>query len=197
MREIELKAVIDDVDALRARLVAADAVPAFSGTLIDRRYDTADGALVAADHVLRLRTYRRSHSADRSVLDWKGATEYVNGYKVREESTTDVGNAAVLDGILSALGFGVIRTIERDIEMFELEGAILRIEHYPRMDTLLEVEGTPESIERAILSTGIARDAFTAERLTVFVARFEARSGTRAALSHRELAVETLQESIL
>jgi hypothetical protein len=81
------------------------------------------------------------------------------------------------------------------VEMFELEGATLRIEHYPRFDTLLEVEGVPASIERAIACTGIAREAFTAERLTAFVERFEARSGTRAVLSQRDLAGEPLQES--
>lgn len=197
MREFELKAVVDDADALRARLMGANAVPLFAGELTDRRYDSGDGALGALDHMLRVRTYRARGGAERSVLDWKGPTEFVDGYKVREESTTEVGDASVLDGILTALGFTVVRTIDRTIESFALDGATLRIEDYPRLDTLLEVEGAPESIERAIARTGIAREAFTAERLPAFVRRFEARSGTRAALSQRELAGESIQDSAL
>jgi adenylate cyclase class IV len=195
VREFELKAVVVDAGALRARLIAANAVPIFAGALTDRRYDSREGALDAVDHMLRLRTYRPDDGAERSVLDWKGPTEFVNGYKVREESTTDVGDPTALDGILMALGFSVVRTIDRIVESFILDGAMLRIEHYPRLDTLLEVEGAPESIERAIAHTGIARQAFTAERLPAFVQRFEARSGKRAALSQSELAGESTQEA--
>jgi adenylate cyclase class IV len=195
MREIELKAVVDDAVALRARLAAANAIPAFAGALTDRRYDSSTGALVASDHVLRLRTYCGRDGVERSVLDWKGPTEYVGGYKVREESSTAIGDVTVLHSILTALGYVVIRTIDREVESFEIEGATLRIEHYPRLDTLVEVEGSPDNIERAIAHTGMAREAFTAERLTAFVLRFEARSGLRAALSQRDLAGEAMVES--
>jgi adenylate cyclase class IV len=196
VREVELKAVVEDAVALRTRLMAARALPTFAGAMVDRRYDSRDGALVAVDHVLRLRTYRGRDGVERSVLDWKGPTEYIGGYKVREESSTGVGDAAVLDSILSALGFVVVRTIDREVESFECEGATLRIEQYPRLDTLLEVEGSPESIERAIVCTGIPREAFTADRLPAFVERFEARSGKRGALSHQELASEPVRELV-
>jgi hypothetical protein len=55
------------------------------------------------------------------------------------------------------------------------------------MDDLVEVEGAPEGIERAIAVLGIARDAFTAERLPQFVRRYEARTGATAALCDSEL----------
>lgn len=58
-----------------------------------------------------------------------------------------------------------------------------RIETYPQMDVLLEVEGSPASIERAIAVTGLPRDAFSGEPLAAFVARFEARG--RSALLAR------------
>ena len=56
------------------------------------------------------------------------------------------------------------------------------------MDTLVEVEGTPDSIEAAARITGLPRASFTSERLPEFVARYEARTGERAALCDRELA---------
>mgnify|MGYP001794412757 CR=1 FL=1 len=37
--------------------------------------------------------------------------------------------------------------IERNVEIHDLPGLVLRVEWYPRMDTLLEVEGRPEAIE--------------------------------------------------
>lgn len=194
MREFELKAVVDDAELLVARLRRAGAVTTFVGELIDRRYDTPAGTMVEQDNVVRLRTYRTSDGHERSVLDWKGPTEYIDGYKVREERTTRVDDASVIDTVLAAAGLVVIREIDRQIEMFELDGAVLRLERYPRLDTLIEVEGTPEQIERAITCSGIPRDAFTSERLTAFVARFETRSGLRAALSQRELASVMAQE---
>jgi hypothetical protein len=54
------------------------------------------------------------------------------------------------------------------------------------MDTLLEVEGPEESIEGAILASGLPREAFTTDRLYMFVQRFEARTGQRAAICDEE-----------
>jgi hypothetical protein len=51
------------------------------------------------------------------------------------------------------------------------------------MDPLVEIEGRPAAIERAIEASGLPRQAFTADSLTEFVRRFEARSGTTALLA--------------
>ena len=82
----------------------------------------------------------------------------------------------------------MIREINRHISEFAFRGATLRIERYPRMDALVEVEGEPAAIEAAIIATGLPRAGFTAERLQDFALRFESREGKRAALSDRELA---------
>ena len=58
MLEVELKSVVDDLPRRRAAVEAAGGVLVFSGRLEDRRYDTADRALTARDHVLRVRVYR-------------------------------------------------------------------------------------------------------------------------------------------
>jgi hypothetical protein len=89
--------------------------------------------------------------------------------------------------ILSGLGYTVTRAIDREIEQWDVEGASVRFERYPRMDDLGEVEGAPDAIERAIAALGMARSAYTAERLTDFAVRYEARTGKRAALSDAEL----------
>ena len=186
MREVELKSVIEDIDECRARVEAAGGQLVFAGSLADVRYDSAAGALVGRDHVLRLRIYE-SDGQRHGHLDWKGPTRYEVGYKIREELSTPVGEPAALIEILAMLGFVAVKEIDRTIFQYEVDGATIRFEQYPRMDALVEVEGPPAAIENAIGVLGLPRAGFTVERLPDFVARFEQRTGQRAAVSRREL----------
>src|SRR5207248_1349223 len=68
--------------------------------------------------------------------------------------------------------------IDRRVEVYRLGETVLRLEWYPEMDVLLEVEGEPAGIERAIAATGIAREHFLAESLPHFVARSSRRSSS-------------------
>lgn len=185
MREVELKAVVRDVSAARQALEAAGARLEFAGRLEDRRFDTPERALALLDHVLRLRVYR--DTAVRSALDWKGPTTYVDGYKVREEHSVPAGDPAPLALILERLGYVVTREIDREIEQYSLNGAVVRIERYPRMDVLVEVEGEPAAIESAIAVLGVPREGFSTGRLPDFVREYELRTGDRAAICDREL----------
>lgn len=186
--EWELKAIVPDWDALLERLRSQGAVLEFEGRLEDRRYDTESLDLLARDHVLRLRAYRDLNgTVVRSSLDFKGATERRGGYKVREERSTSIDDPGTLAVILEQLGYQVTLAIDRVIVQLTLHGAVIRLERYPRMDDLVEVEGTPQAIEAAILATGISREAFTAASLATFMALFEERTGTAAAVSDAEL----------
>jgi hypothetical protein len=51
------------------------------------------------------------------------------------------------------------------------------------MDVLVEVEGAPEAIERAIQATGLPRETFSAEMLVDFVRRYDAREARPAVLA--------------
>jgi predicted adenylyl cyclase CyaB len=187
MLEVELKSVVDDVDRCRAAVERAGATLVFAGRLEDRRWDTPDRAMLARDHVLRVRVYRGGgHS--RAELDWKGPTRRDGTYKLREELGTSVSDPDALEQILAQLGYEVSIAIDRVIVQYDLGGTMIRFEHYPRMDDLVEVEGTPEQIEQAIGVLGLAREGFTTDRLPDFVRRYEARTGGRAAISDAELA---------
>jgi adenylate cyclase class IV len=186
MLEVELKSMVDDLPRRRATAEAAGATLVFEGHLADRRYDTPDLSLQGRDEVLRVRTYGGA-SAPRVELDWKGPTKHDGGYKVREELGVHVGEPDALAAMLDRLGYVVTIAIDREIAQYDLAGAMIRFERYPRMDDLVEVEGTPEQIERAIAALGLPRDGFTSERLPEFVRRFESRTGTPAALSDGEL----------
>ena len=190
MREIELKAVVPDAGAARARLLAAGARCVFAGSLTDRLYDNAEEALANNDHVLRLRVRRPAagQGGPGASLDWKGPTAREGGYKEREELSVAVADGDAMDAVVRALGYSVTMEIDREIELFEIAGAVVRIERYPRLDVLIEVEGEPGAIEHAINTVGIPRAAFSANRLADFVSDYERRTGERAAISLRELA---------
>lgn len=191
MREVELKGLLTsdaEVTTARARLEAAGAVLMYEGRLEDKRYDTPERALALQDHVLRLRVYRGETVV--TSLDFKSPTTYVDGFKVREERTVGADDPVALAGILEAMGYVITREIDRQIVQYRHAGAVIRFERYPRMDILVEVEGEPEAIERAILTLGMAREGFTTERLPDFVLKYESRTGQRAAICDRELLGE-------
>src|SRR4026208_850807 len=102
MREVELKAVVDDLAERRRKIEAAGAALSFEGKISDRRYDFAARELSGRDEVLRTRRYR-SAAAARTYLDWKGPTEMQGGYKIREEITVPVEDFDALEKILEKL----------------------------------------------------------------------------------------------
>jgi adenylate cyclase class IV len=181
--ELELKAVVPDPDAVRARVRAAGAVEAFHGRMSDRRFDR-DGELGARDEVLRIRSYLAADGRTETVMGWKGPVRRSpEGYKQRAELELPIGSGGSPHDFLTALGYDVVHAIDREVEVFRLGGATLRLERYPRMDFLLEVEGEPAEIERAIGATGLERSTFTADSLAEFVRRYEERTGHPAVLA--------------
>jgi predicted adenylyl cyclase CyaB len=185
MREVELKAVVDDLAGRRRIIEAAGAALSFEGKISDRRYDFPTRELSGRDEVLRIRRYQ-SPTSTTTYLDWKGPTEMRDVYKVREEITTPVEDFESLEKIIEKLGLQLVWEIDRDIAQYQLGEATIRFESYPRMDILVEVEGEPAAIEAAIEAIGLPRGTFTNERLPDFVGRFEQRTGVRAAVSDRE-----------
>ncbi|PYO75298.1 MAG: CYTH domain-containing protein [Gemmatimonadetes bacterium] len=181
--ELEVKARVDDPDPLRAALIAAGAKLEFRGEMSDRRFDRK-GSLARRDEVLRLRMFRPAEGTPAyGVLAWKGKHSRRGEYRHRAEVEARVVDADGVVTILEHLGFSVSLRIDRRVEVYRLGGAVLRLEWYPAMDVLLEVEGEPDAIERAIAATGLAREAFLPESLPYFVARYEARTGRAALLA--------------
>ena len=60
---------------------------------------------------------------------------------------------------------------------------MVRIEWYPAMDVLVEIEGEPEAIEGAVRATGLSRDRFLPVALPHFVRAYEERTGQTARLA--------------
>ena len=185
MRETELKAVVEDQKACEARLLEAGARLVLNGRIEDARYDTPGQSFFQQGLSLRVRV-TRVHDGVLATLDFKGMASYDGGYKTREETSVTLPDADGIAKVLRGIGLEVTLEIDRDVRSFVLGAATVRFERFPRMDTLVEVEGPADAIERAIAALGMERSAFTPEPLTAFVSRYEARTGSRAAISARE-----------
>lgn len=180
--EFELKAQVDDPAAVESAILAAGAEPIFRGEMIDRRYDRG-GKLEKRDEVLRLRVYKPDAGPEFGVLGWKGPATVRKGYKHREEHEAQVAQPKAARQILEQLGYEVVLRIDRRIAEYRLGAAMIRIEWYPAMDVLVEIEGEPEAIENAARATGLSRDRFLPEALPHFVAAYEKRTGRTARLA--------------
>jgi len=181
--ELELKARVDDPTALERAIVDAGGALMFRGEMIDRRYDRR-GKLERRDEVLRLRVFRPdSGAAPFGVLGWKGPVSVREGYKHREEHEVQVAQPEAARVILERLGYEVVLRIDRKIAEYRLAGATVRIEWYPAMDVLIEIEGEPEAIESAVRATGLGRERFLPEALPHFVRAYEQRTGRTARLA--------------
>jgi len=182
---------VSDPAAVRDRLLAAGAVQGFAGMMVDVRWDR-NGELIARDEVLRLRVFHDADAPRRAVLGWKGPTAVsANGLKERRELEYWLsGGQEGPEALLEALGYSPLYTIERYVEYYQLGMTNARLEWYPRMDTLIEIEGDAEGIEAGIRASGLLRAAFTPESLSAFAARFAARTGTPAVMTVGALGSE-------
>jgi adenylate cyclase class IV len=183
--ELELKGVVPDPAALAARLTAAGGRRAFRGMLHDRRFDRA-GELAARDEVLRTRRWVPDEGTPRTELGWKGPTaRSPEGYKSREERELTVTGGDA-EALLAGLGYAPVHAIDRRVEVWHVAEAVVRVEWYPRMDVLVEVEGAPGAIEAAIRASGLARESFSDEPLAAFTARYDAAHPGAPSLVARE-----------
>ena len=188
-REFEMKAVLqEDAADLRERLHRAEWNLSFEGSMSDRRYDTPERSLESRDEVLRIRRLVSSSGVQRTLLAWKGPASEEGGYKVRAEVETAVEDAETAVRLLACLGYTeVTLAIDRHIALYAKGAVSVRIETYPAMDTLVELEGAPRDVESRVAEFGLPRDAWKPWPLDEFVRQYEARTGGNALL-----ATETL-----
>lgn len=186
MTETELKAVVDDLALRRKRVEEGGGVLEKEGYLQDRRWDDAAERITGRDHVLRVRVFTANGKIESSI-EWKGPTQSIDGYKTRDEIGTSIADPTALSEIMQRLGLQVTRTIDREIVQYRLRGATVRFESYPRMDDLVEIEGTPEAIEQAVSVVGMPRTSYTTDSLIAFMDRFEQRTGKRPVVCAADL----------
>ncbi len=140
--EIEVKFIVDDIDALRQRIVALEASLHHSRTYEDNWcFDTPDQRFQQEDRLLRL---RRDH---RVLLTYKEPPLTADtAFKVRQEYEIEVNDFEQARALVEKLGFSPSLRYEKYRETFRYGEAEILLDETP-LGAFVEIEGTREAID--------------------------------------------------
>lgn len=142
--ETEVKIRVNDPDRMAERLREAGFTLSVARSFeANTLYDTSEGSLRAAGHILRLR-----HVAGRSIVTFKGQ-EQSGSHKTREEIETEVGSAAAAHTILDRLQLHPVFRYEKYRTEFKQGGddsGVVTLDETP-IGNFLELEGPGEWID--------------------------------------------------
>jgi adenylate cyclase class 2 len=143
VREVEVKVRVDDLDAVRGRLLALGAA------LLKERYheentlyDRRDRRLTERREALRVRRIGR-----KTFVTFKGAPEKSRRFKIRTEHETEVRNGKAFVRILQALGFVPLVRYAKDRTVLG-KGTLKICLDKTTFGSFVEFEGEREKIVR-------------------------------------------------
>lgn len=149
--EVEVKFLVADLPAVRARLAAVGAGMS-AARVYERnvRYDTADEALLGRQALLRLRQDTRVRLTFKGLAAQDAASEA----KVREELEVSVSDFDTLALILTRLGFAAVQTYEKYRETWHLGDVEVVLDELP-FGNFVELEGpSDESLKAVAVALG-------------------------------------------
>ena len=148
--EIEVKFIIDDLAAMRQRIVAIGAALKTPRTYEDNVvFDTADQRLRRQGCLLRLRRDRHN------IVTYKepGRSKHQD-FKVRQEYEVSVSDFAQMHAILEKVGLQPALRYEKYRETFTCNNAELLLDETP-CGIFLEIEGPQDTIRDLAAQLGI------------------------------------------
>ena len=149
--EVEVKFLVDDLAAMRQRVVDAGGV-LHHPRVYERniRYDNAWQGLARQDKLLRLRQDARNR------LTYKGPAQNVETaqVKIREELEIEVDDFDTAAAILQRLNFEPVQVYEKYRETFHLGPVEVVLDEMP-FGTFMELEGGEEEIVAAANLLGL------------------------------------------
>jgi adenylate cyclase, class 2 len=113
-------------------------------------YDRPTEPLFGSGRLLRLR-----RKGEEAVLTFKGPGLGGGPHKVREERETRVADAEAMGAILERLGFLPRYRYQKYRTVFSLGGLVACLDETP-IGCFVELEGTPEAIDRVAQQLGFA-----------------------------------------
>ncbi len=186
-KETEIKLAVSNTQALARRLqkLGAKTVGSGNGRVHERNviFDTPDGGLAKHGQLLRIRTETglgKAQGAKRVVVTFKqpmvrGVDQEGARFKVREETELEVANAEDLTKIFEGLGMRGWFVYEKFRTTWKLGAArtwaknlLIEVDETP-VGTYVELEGSPEAIDRAAAELGYSRkDYLLKNYLTIY-----------------------------
>ena len=148
MLEIELKARVEDLSAVRSALRDRNARFLHRSHEHDIYYNAPHRDFGKSDEALRIR-----YSDGKAVVTYKGAKLKNLGLKAREELNTAVESGGVFEQILFRLGFKKTATVDKWRETYVLADATIALDEVEGLGSFVEVEVIAESDKNAVLAT--------------------------------------------
>jgi len=166
MNETEVKLHVSDLKVVEKRLIELGA-QLETARVFERnvRYDDADGTMTPNGVVLRL---RQDHSVR---LTYKEAGQVRDGIVSRLELEVEVSDFAIMEAILSKLGYVPYMIYEKYRTTYTLMDTEVVLDEMP-FGNFIEVEGTADAIERVLEHLGLGdnqRIPYSYARLFDFV----------------------------
>jgi adenylate cyclase class 2 len=182
--EIEVKFLLDDLAAMRQRLVTLGAACTTPRTYEENLlFDTPDAQLRRQGCLLRLRRDRRN------LITYKEPpTHHDLDFKIMHEYETEVSDFAQMQTILEKLGFTPSLRFEKYRETLTYQRAEIVLDEVP-FGTFMEIEGPREAIRDIVTALGLD---FASRLVSSYAEIFEAVCTTYK-LSATDLTFETFQ----
>ena len=175
MLEVEIKARVPDLGAIRERLIAqtgSSTVPRVHER--DIYYAAPHRDFGVTDEALRLR-----FSEGAWTLTYKGKKLKEYRAKAREELNCRVESGAVMEEILRRLGFTKVAEVEKWREYYSFRGATVSLDEVKGLGTYVEIEAPgmsagqdPEAFVREIAGEiGVTGEPILSSYLELLLAR--------------------------
>lgn len=151
--EVEIKARVENMKAIRERLLLRHANP--SGRVHERDvyYNAPDRDFAATDEALRLR-----YTDQGCLLTYKGPKVKDYRLKAREELNTGVESGPVIETILVRLGYTRVAEVRKWREYFAYRGASVCLDEVTGLGDFIEIEASPGQKDPEAFVREIAKD---------------------------------------
>ncbi len=147
MKEIEIKILGIEKAALERKIRALVGLRVAVGMTVVRHFDFPDGRLRARGELIRV----RSVGDDVHEFAYKGPKIKSGKCKVREEIQTLVSDPSAVCRVLGAVGMKETFYCEKKRVSWELNGAHIDIDEYPKGIIYAEIEGRSEKVVYGVL----------------------------------------------
>ncbi len=152
MTEIEVKVRVDDLAAVKEKLLAMGAVVFKERHLEENTlYDFRDRRLAGRREALRIRRVGR-----KAFLTFKGTPQKSRKFKIRTEYETEVHDGRSLVRILQSLGMIEVFRYEKHRTVLR-KGTLLVCLDETRLGGFVEFEGEREKIARTARALGMSK----------------------------------------
>lgn len=154
-RENEIKLAFPSRETAVLRLLAAGARQVHARAFEDNvLFDLADRALSKSGRLLRLRDFDGV-----SLLTFKAPVAGEHRHKVKIENETAIADPEALRSILLGLGFEAIYRYQKYRATYRLGAVEAAVDETP-LGTFVELEGSPDEVDKAAEALGAAPSEF-------------------------------------